>query len=784
MLLPNTIIIINISKGSFSLRYFPKSGGRVDFYSSGDASVVFNSVYSGQNTFFLSNSDVCIPSNLNIEYDIAKAAIIPSFSTYYSVPYTENSPTAEPTSANPVFKHVYNVGMNADVIDVNFCEPGEYRLGDCSCIGDSVLYLYDYYNAADYATTSNWTLLAYSDDDCGPFSTCSQIKYQYDGQTCQQHSILIASYSGYNNVKGELSITGPDLGQSLKAQDSLISCLGNSTTPCNLTCPHTDQDIVEINYALVGSSFWAILFPYELCRNSTASDILLDQASKNCIGQNSCSLVFHTSGFDGCDNDDDWTRSQPKQISVEGYCKKIRRRRLDLDNISGHHHRRLGSSSSASKVPKLNQPCKDDSGTFVLQVGKDIGFHDTSDKATSKLDVRSLSTVLAINSGLVKLELLTKTASFIELFGAVNSSNLSEKERSNFDLLKERDASFYIDPFYVSMDPILCAKVPLKSSSKVAEICSLIVADTVAVPVLSSVGLMDQALYYGNEFSYNDKMCIFQLAKQRCDRFNDDPKCELDFVKEWDTTGSGYNNYLLGLIYISSSDLNNTASNGQYLEWMDIPLNFIENDIDNYDDNFQSAAYKLMATYDFAKRFDDLITDDGSYNVEAHDAIMNSTFYNYYHSSIFPAYPSSTCPATYKEMIKLGFQDLCPTVVCRMMVMTYMNQNDPFSNYLGNYIGTGSTRFKPGDRASYYPQLYRPLPFQKIRDAPPQQLGIYDHTSSHITTLLHTHHIIIITHTHHHRSLHHYTHIIIIITHTHHHISLHHYTHIIIIIIS
>jgi hypothetical protein len=217
---------------------------------------------------------------------------------------------------------------------------------------------------------------------------------------------------------------------------------------------------------------------------------------------------------------------------------------------------------------------------------------------------------------------------------------------------------------------------------------------------------------------------MFQFGKQRCDRFNTNPSCELDFVKEDDYIGSGYNNYYLGLIYISNKDLKNKAKFGQYIEWMEILLKFMESDTENYDDNFQSAAYKVMATYDFVQSFYDLRSTNGTYYYDAHEIIMNTSFRGFkrYNPDVFPAYGSQTCPLQYKTMLKDSFYDMCGDIKCKMMMMTYRNPADAFSSLLGNTIGSGTSRFKAGKKTSYYDQIYRPVPFKKIREAPPQQL--------------------------------------------------------------
>jgi uncharacterized membrane protein YagU involved in acid resistance len=42
--------------------------------------------------------------------------------------------------------------------------------------------------------------------------------------------------------------------------------------------------------------------------------------------------------------------------------------------------------------------------------------------------------------------------------------------------------------------------------------------------------------------------------------------------------------------------------------------------------------------------------------------------------------------------------------------------------YIGKTIGTGTARFKIGDRSTNYDQLYNPIPFKKIKTTPPQRL--------------------------------------------------------------
>ena len=162
-----------VAYSCYNIRYFPKDGGRVDFYSSGDASIVFNSIYSGQNTFFVSDNDVCIPDNTEVRYDISTSTITPTFSTYH----TFSAPT--PPTPVPIQHYDYQVGPTADIMEIEISEPGEYKFGDCSCTGDQFLYLYD---PTTTDITEYWKL-QYSDDDCGPFNHCSYLKYYHNGPT-------------------------------------------------------------------------------------------------------------------------------------------------------------------------------------------------------------------------------------------------------------------------------------------------------------------------------------------------------------------------------------------------------------------------------------------------------------------------------------------------------------------------------------------------------------------------------------------------------------------------
>ena len=213
-----------------------------------------------------------------------------------------------------------------------------------------------------------------------------------------------------------------------------------------------------------------------------------------------------------------------------------------------------------------------------------------------------------------------------------------------------------------------------------------------------------------------EKLCLFQLSRVRCDRFSDQ-KCELDYVN--DEMGKGYNNFLLGLIYFRESDMKN---NSVLVEWQNILLRFMDKDLDNYDDDFQSAAYNVMATYEYTNMFTSLKTDDGSYDYAAHRNAINSTFYGYLNSTMYPTYSSSSCPATYSQYLKIKFDELCGDIKCNMMVITYRNKEANLDYFLGKNIGTGTTRFKIGDRSTYYDQLYNPIPFKKIKSAPPQRL--------------------------------------------------------------
>lgn len=341
-----------------------------------------------------------------------------------------------------------------------------------------------------------------------------------------------------------------------------------------------------------------------------------------------------------------------------------------------------------------------------------------------------MATVIAVNSGLVSTKLLVQTSSFSELFKKANFTkyDFSKDDMDNFNIIVERKMGFYVDPFYSGMKNILC------SSVQNVDICALIADGTVVVPVLSSEGIRDAISlnrdpYYRQYYETDDdvysaskeKLCLFQLSRVRCDRFSDE-KCELDYVKMFDYSGRGYNNFLLGLIYFNENDLKNKAIFGSYLEWQSILLRFMDKDHDNYDDNFQTAAYAIMSTYEYTNMFTSLKTDDGSYDYAAHRNAMGSTFFGYLNSTDYPAYSSSTCPAKYSQYLKFKFNELCGDIHCSMMVITYRNKQTPFDDLLGNYVGTGTTRFKPGDRSTYHDQLYNPVPFKKIKSTPPQRL--------------------------------------------------------------
>ena len=362
---------------------------------------------------------------------------------------------------------------------------------------------------------------------------------------------------------------------------------------------------------------------------------------------------------------------------------------------------------------------------FVLDIGSgssgagDLGFHDTGEKASSSIDMRSVATVIAVNSNLVSVNLLTKTASFGELIDKLNVTEYDSQSQLNFEKLKQMDMAFYDDEFYEGMEPILCGKFTV--NDRKVELCSLVVSGTVAIPVLTSEGLNDKSSYDEIDLDLQKKRCLFQLQKLRCDRFSFSD-CELDYVEQYDYNGWGFNHYYFGLIYISNNDLSNKGVFGQYLEWVDILLRFMKNDIDNYDDNFQSAAYNIMATYRYVQIFDTLKTNDGHYDHLSHSRALNTTFYSYFNSSYYNAYPSHQCPAHYSTLLHNGFKELCGDVVCKMMVTPYRNQDDAFSFFLGNYVGVGTNRFKAGDKSTYGSQMYREGPFKKVRESPPSQL--------------------------------------------------------------
>ena len=59
----------------------------------------------------------------------------------------------------------------------------------------------------------------------------------------------MSTFSG-DEVKGKMTLAGPGLtSSSYKVEDSYIYCQSDESHACILTCPNSNQDIVDISYA-------------------------------------------------------------------------------------------------------------------------------------------------------------------------------------------------------------------------------------------------------------------------------------------------------------------------------------------------------------------------------------------------------------------------------------------------------------------------------------------------------------------------------------------------------
>lgn len=298
-----------IAYSCYSMRYFPVSGGTVDFYLSGDASVIFNTDYESVNFFIASKNDVCTPSNISIIYE--ENTIIPSFPTHHSMPYVDDSPTAAPTSAmsTTFFQVPYFVSaLRADTYRFEVCDPGDYTFGDCDCSGDSLIYL-----------SFNYDSYLWANSGCEGPNKCSKLTYTYTESTCTRFNLFINSNDD-QNVKGNLTLFGPKI-TDVGVYYSQIMCIGDLSNACELTCPDSNQDIMYVSFASWGNSTLSLNNPYpdpQLCEDSTASDSLKTIADRDCLYNNSCAIYLNPGQVTaGCINGKSY-------ISV--LCLEVRRR--------------------------------------------------------------------------------------------------------------------------------------------------------------------------------------------------------------------------------------------------------------------------------------------------------------------------------------------------------------------------------------------------------------------------------------------------------------------------
>ena len=71
----------------------------------------------------------------------------------------------------------------------------------------------------------------------------------------------MSTFSG-DEVKGKMTLAGPGLtSSSYKVEDSYIYCQSDESHACILTCPNSNQDIVDISYAYYAVGSFVIPYP-------------------------------------------------------------------------------------------------------------------------------------------------------------------------------------------------------------------------------------------------------------------------------------------------------------------------------------------------------------------------------------------------------------------------------------------------------------------------------------------------------------------------------------------
>ena len=296
------------------------SGGRVDFYLSGDSSIIFNNDYESANFFIASNNDVCTPSDVSIVYE--KSSIIPSFPTHHSIIPMRlwNSPSAAPTNAiiTTTIKVPYEVSSKrTDSFIFKVCDPGLYTFGDCDCAGDTFMSIYAYFDGSAYYD--------YSNDGCEGPSKCSKITYTYTGSTCKEFYFYVESYDG-KYLNGNVKLVGSNITDVLPYY-SQIMCIGDISNACQLTCPDSTQDIY-IDFASWGNRTRSVNYRDSggTCEDNIASYDFYNMADNDCRNQHSCTIsptpaLITTT----CNN---------SKLYISAICFSSSRRRLEMEQAT------------------------------------------------------------------------------------------------------------------------------------------------------------------------------------------------------------------------------------------------------------------------------------------------------------------------------------------------------------------------------------------------------------------------------------------------------------------
>lgn len=339
--------------------------------------------------------------------------------------------------------------------------------------------------------------------------------------------------------------------------------------------------------------------------------------------------------------------------------------------------------------------------TILKIADKDCGFEFNLGVAKTSIDVRSIATCLAVNYGLANYENLVNMGDLGKLKSIWEKAYPAEyaassKLRQNLDILEHRQMGYYSDPFYPGMDPILCGNYDGKRS------CALIVNGQVILPVTSSMGAINLNRTYG---------CFYRYGQTRCSSASQD-NCELN--------GGQNGQFYIGFIFIPKSKSDNVETFGNLIEWQDIIYKFQSQSSDDYDEQFQDAAYNSMSITPLIQMvLKEFISDSNYTNVaNKHHELLRVNFTDKYTIGKV----TSTCPSNLKLNLRQSFKEkLCDR--CSMMTIGFSNNfNDVYGNYFGYPIGSGSTRFLEGDKSKYSGQIYKPSIFTNIMQSPPTTL--------------------------------------------------------------